>query len=68
MITLEIKADLAVSAAIFLVFLLIRFVRGNGPDHQSFVNASLHISLVDIGFGSASHSVEEKNVECSRGG
>jgi hypothetical protein len=26
----------------------------------------LRVSLVDIGFGSASHSVEEKNVECLR--
>jgi len=66
MTTLKLKADFAVSTAIFLVFLLIRFVRGNGPDHQSFINTLLRVSLVDIGFGSASHSVEEKNVECLR--
>ena len=34
---------------------------GNSTDHQSLINMFVSISLINIGFGSASHSVEEKN-------
>ena len=62
MMTLEIEADFAVSTMIFLWFPLICIVCGNGLDHQSLINMFACIRLVDIRFGSASHSIEGVNV------
>ena len=61
MMTLKIKTDFAVSTVIFFWLLLICLVHGNSTDHQSLINVFVSISLVNIGFGSAGHSVEEKN-------